>query len=156
MNHKLLKFKNGFSLLESLIAITVLMVGVSSAIAALNQSVALSPKIKNKVIAAHLAQEGIELVRNIRDNNWIQGLAWNDNLTAGSGCVQYNKNNFDTACSYALNIDSGYYTHDGGDATVFSREITISYSAPYMKVISKVDCGQNCGIILEDYLFDWK
>lgn len=160
---KSLKASNGFSLIESLVAITVLTVGVSSAIATLSQSVGLTPKIRNKVIAAHLAQEGIELVRNIRDNNWMLGNAWNAGLNEGnigtvlSGCVQYNNEVFSSCASYTLKINGDYYIHSIGTDTVFSREIKITnVSAFEMKVESIVNCGQSCAITLEDHLFDWK
>lgn len=153
------QFKRGFSLLESIVAIAVLMIGVSSAIAALNQSVALSPKIKNKVIAAHLAQEGIELVRNIRDNNWTSGAAsWDVGLNAGSGCVQYDSDIFDTSCaSFLMKFDGAHYIHTSDASAIFSRQINITnISANEMKVESMVNCGQNCSVTLEDHLFDWK
>ena len=157
--NKSLKFNKGFSLLESMVAIIVLMVGVSSVIAALNQSVALSPKIKNKVIAAHLAQEGIELVRNIRDNNWTSGAAsWDLGLSTGSGCFQYDSDVFDTSCaSFLMKFDGAHYIHTTEASAIFSRQINITnISANEIKVESIVNCGQNCLITLEDRLFDWK
>lgn len=157
--------KRGFSLIESLVAITVLTVGVSSALASLYQSIGLAPKIRNKAVAAHLAQEGIELVRNIRDNNWMLGNAWNIGLNEGivgtvvSGCVQYDNNIFEGPCaSSILKINAGgYYVHDLGSNTIFSREIKITnISATEMKVESIVNCGTGCAMTLEDHLFDWK
>lgn len=156
INHK---FKRGFSLLESLIAITVLTVGVSSALASLYQSIGLAPKIRNKAVAAHLAQEGIELVRNIRDNNWMLGAAWNSGLADGSGCVNYDSDVFNNSCiSYTLKINAGgYYDHNSGTDTIFSREIKITnISATEMKVESIINCGTGCAMTLEDHLFDWK
>ena len=35
---------------------------------------------QNKLTAYYLAQEGIENVRNQRDNNWLQSKNWTDNL----------------------------------------------------------------------------
>ena len=73
--------KNGFTLIETLITIVVVSVGVLGSINLINNSFGLATIAKNKLIAADLAQEGFELVRNIRDVNylrnntdWLQGL----------------------------------------------------------------------------------
>ena len=63
--------KNGFTLLETLVTIVVISVGVLGSINLINNSFGLATIAKNKLIAADLAQEGFELVRNIRDVNYL-------------------------------------------------------------------------------------
>ena len=160
-NKKKSQTQSGFTLLESLVAITIFTFGVSASVGAVMHMLKSVPLVENKVIAAHLAQESIEIVRNIRDSNWIAGDVWDVNIPAGTGCVQYNQNSFDDLCvSYTLKSDGNYYSHDvvGGTDTIFSREITISYPVAdeEMLVTSHVTCGQNCNVLLEDHLFNWK
>jgi Tfp pilus assembly protein PilV len=66
--------KQGFSLIESLLAIGVLIVGILSAFILVVRSLSNIPLIQSRLIAANLAQEGIELVRQKRDTNNLNGL----------------------------------------------------------------------------------
>jgi len=61
------EFKKGFTLIESLIAISILVVSVTALMGVVSQSIFTSGYIKNKAVALSLAQEGVELVRNIQD-----------------------------------------------------------------------------------------
>lgn len=62
----------GESLLEVVIAITILTTVLSSAFGVLIQASATNGNSVNRVIALNLAREGIESVRNIRDTNWLK------------------------------------------------------------------------------------
>lgn len=62
----------GFSLIETLMALFVLMVGVIGAFAVVIQALHTSPTTRQEMIAAQLAQEGIEIARNIRDTRLLQ------------------------------------------------------------------------------------
>ncbi len=159
----------GFTLLESLVAISVFTVGISAAVFVITASISVGSRTKHKIIAANLAQEGLEVVRNIRDRNWLAGRPWTqgiDSLT--NGCVQYNSeyNTVDASCSAGSNLifTAGRYAHSTG-ASDFSRTITTQYFPPdtpaagdpeKLKVVSSVVCGINCSISLEEYLYNWK
>src|SRR3989338_9028817 len=80
-------YERGFTIVESLVAIAVFTVGISAAIFVIQQSFTVGSRVKNKIIAAYLAQEGIEVIRNIRDRNWISGNVYN----LADGCF-YNGN----------------------------------------------------------------
>lgn len=67
---------NGFSLIEVIIAIGIITVGIVSVINLLSFNLKNEIKNKNKMIAIYLAQEGIEVVRQIRDNNFFVGSDW--------------------------------------------------------------------------------
>lgn len=74
----------GFTFLETLIAIFVLMVGVLGALIVV-ESIAFSARFNaSKLAATYLAQEGIELVRNKRDSNWLAGVPWDSELPVGT------------------------------------------------------------------------
>ena len=66
-----IKFKRSFTLLESIVAIYVLLFGLVSAMSLTQQSLATVSHFKKTLIASNLAQEGIEFVRNKRDSNYI-------------------------------------------------------------------------------------
>lgn len=69
-NYRIIK-NRGFTLLELLFAIAILSVGVFAIFNLIIVSLATTPSSTNYLIAANLAQEGLELVRNIRDSAWV-------------------------------------------------------------------------------------
>lgn len=64
--------KKGFTLIEALVAIFILSVSITSLLTVVTQSVFNSIYIKNKAVAISLAQEGVELVRNIQDSALLE------------------------------------------------------------------------------------
>ena len=61
--------KTGFSLLETVVAISILISAVVGPVTLVSSSLFAFPFAKNKLIALNLAQEGTELIRVIRDQN---------------------------------------------------------------------------------------
>jgi len=140
-----LKEEKGFTILELIIAVFVLTVGIIGAYVAVQSPLHYANVYKDQLVASYLAQEGVELVRNIRDTNWLQGFEaddWKAGLVASAGfdgcdsdyfCeVDYN----DTALlsslvaassGYKLRLDSNnFYNYDTGDPTNFRRKINIT------------------------------
>lgn len=60
----------GFTLVEVIVALTVVTIGILSTVVIANVTVTASNTNQKQVQAANLAREGVELVRNIRDGNW--------------------------------------------------------------------------------------
>ena len=150
----ILKYKKGFTLIESLVAIFILTISVTALLGVVSQSVFNSSYAKNKVVAVSLAQEGIELVRNIQDTKLLQatqgqypdfetfiqmefqpcsttgGLCTIDPETLNISPCPSDGNN-GPECSL-LYLDNGYYNYDStnGTPTVFRRSISIT-STPF-------------------------
>jgi len=64
--------QNGFSMVEALVAITVLMIGVIGPLTLLANAISNANYAKNQITAFFLAQEGQELVINARNNNRLE------------------------------------------------------------------------------------
>ncbi|MEF3692397.1 MAG: hypothetical protein V3574_05075 [Candidatus Moraniibacteriota bacterium] len=64
------KQKKGFSIGEVVLAIFILSVGLLALFSLFNQGIRELQEERDVVVASMLAQEGVELVRNTRDNNW--------------------------------------------------------------------------------------
>lgn len=62
--------KAGFTLVEVIVATSIITVGVLSTVVVANVTVQASNANQDSVVATNLAREGIELVRNLRDSNW--------------------------------------------------------------------------------------
>lgn len=79
-------------MIETVIAFGVLVAAILGPVTLVAFSLAQSRASQNKLIAINLGQEGIELVRAIRDNNVIcdtlsspPPVAWNNNPNGGQG-----------------------------------------------------------------------
>lgn len=158
----------GFTLLESLTAIAICAVGVSASIFIITNSLQAGTHVKNKMVAMHLAQEGLEVVHHIRDNNWLSGGVWTDGIanTSGNlfmkGCLVSTSAAIDTTCAAGENLvfdsASNQYIHTSAVAP-FSRTIETTYTPgtpAEIKVVSTVTCGSYCSVVLEELLYDWK
>lgn len=82
--HTFSKDKIGFTLVETLVAIALLLAVLVGPITLIARSLFSTSFSRNSLIANHLAQEGIELIRAVRDNNIICAtrggtMDWNDN-----------------------------------------------------------------------------
>lgn len=124
--------------------ITVGILGVFSLVAQNYQAQKIN---KNTLIASMLAQEGIELVRNVRDTNWTTGVVdWDDDIKGNSnddfiidgvGGVGIDGDVDDTNTSGNIieeanaklyrDSSTNFYTHtaSGNTATGFYRLITV-------------------------------
>ena len=72
MKQETSRASKGFSLIETIIALFVLTLGVVGAFVVISQTIRISPSVRQEIVAANLAQEGIEIIRNIRDNTLLQ------------------------------------------------------------------------------------
>ncbi len=150
-----IKSKNtGFTLLEVIVAIFILTVGIGGSFVLIQQTISTASMIQSRLIAAYLSQEGIEIVRNMRDNNWLEQREslqvpplplWNDGMSGSScqGPTNCCEGDYETdmppseialtsvvGCDFDdlryLNIDSdGFYGYLSGTQTKFKRKIFI-------------------------------
>jgi type II secretory pathway pseudopilin PulG len=72
-----------FTLLEVILAIAVLTAATAGVFSLIIQTFASASLNQSKLVAAYLAQEGLEIIRNIRDSNWLaqidNGGSWRAN-----------------------------------------------------------------------------
>ncbi|MDP2855605.1 MAG: prepilin-type N-terminal cleavage/methylation domain-containing protein [bacterium] len=157
------KNDSGFTLVESMIAVGLIVTGVVGVLTLVSRSIGFSGLAFNRLTAANLAQEGIEIVRSIRDTNWINGLAWDNGLADGDYQLDYSSKPplpaYDPAQTLLLD-DSGYFNYATGKATVYQRKITIKHmGADQIQVKATISWtgrgGGNFETIVEDRLFNW-
>ncbi|MFA5934233.1 MAG: prepilin-type N-terminal cleavage/methylation domain-containing protein [Candidatus Paceibacterota bacterium] len=86
-----LQVKKGFTLVETLVAVLIFTVSILALISLTATGVADVGYVKNKLTASYLAQEGVEMVRNIRDTDSIinngGANAWNAFISHTSSCA---------------------------------------------------------------------
>jgi prepilin-type N-terminal cleavage/methylation domain-containing protein len=125
---KIQNHRQGFTLIEMLVVVFVVGMGLIGALSFFSLNIGNQAENKNELIAAGLAQEGVELVRNIRDYNLLNGYSWDQGL---SNCSAIDFNSLSThQCSGAgsavcLDANSRYYQCSSGN-TGFTRTINVS------------------------------
>lgn len=157
--------ERGMTIIETLTSLVLLSIGLIPVFAIMSASVNLSNNIKDNLIAANLAQEGIEVLRAIRDTSWLNNAAFDQNLPSGNYLVSWDS---DTLIPYDSNAfvrkdPNKIYSHSSGSDTIFKRRINITpIVSPCnceLKVLSEViwlEKGVNRVITAEDHLFNWK
>ena len=65
------KEENGFTMIEIIIAIFILTISIIGIYSAFSAVTILAEDSTNKLTATYLSQEGMEIIRNIRDMNWV-------------------------------------------------------------------------------------
>jgi len=127
MFYKKLKKQNGFTFLELLVAIFILSVGTAGVLNLISQLSASARFVFDKMTAAYLAQEGIEITRNIRDSNWIAEKTWDQDIGLGDWEVDYQEQSLGRLYGARhLNVDAnGFYSYSSGIPTKFTRKINI-------------------------------
>lgn len=165
VNHKI-NF-NGFTLLEVIVAIFLILTGLIAILTLINYSLGTAKASEMRVVASFLAQEGIEVVRYTREvnSNWGD---WYNSFATGtpvSFLVQYNDQslirNFVADAPLILD-NNGYYQYDdvSGKITPFYRKVTLTkLGANEVKVLVEVKWKDKTGwkyLLAEDRLWNWK
>jgi hypothetical protein len=115
--------------MEVLAAIFVLTIGIGGAFLMVRQSLSAASINKNRLIAAYLAQEGIEMVRNIRDNNWLAQRTWDIGLSPGNYQIDVSSTALGTAfvTGTYLRFDTNrLYNTSTGSVTPFQRKVSLA------------------------------
>lgn len=160
-----LQTNSGFTLIEVLIAIFIFGVAFTATTFILTTNLRNASAIRDNFIASGLAQEGVEVVRNIRDRDWFLGNAFGVSIPNGNYRVQWNSQSLTV-----LGNDPGYLKRDGvsgifsydtGNDTIFRRAINISTITADVekKVVVTVSWigrgGATKTLSAEEHLFNW-
>ena len=126
----------GQSLVELIVAIAIIQVGILSVWSLFFNNFNTERELELRIIGANLSREAIELVKNIRDSNWLridkgEECSWDDGLKSGSYIVSYDRENLQEISNDndgQLYQDSqGFYTtsFDGTKISPFKRIVIL-------------------------------
>lgn len=174
--------RRGQTLVEALVALSILTVGFIGIVTLLTKSFQLNRTTSNDTQATYLAAEGIEVAKNIIDYDVYSGLPNNSNWgcsfdlnvgqsadyaleydTAPTNCVApptvQSEPNGDHLY-FASSTDLYTYSDFNAQPTDFTRDVTITaVSNDELDVQSTVawsDGGLGNTITLEDHFYNWR
>ena len=166
------KQQYGFTLIETLVAISVLVVAVTGPLTLASQSLFAAVYAKDQTTAFYLAQEAVEMVRNKRDNNllksldgqtvdWLAGIPLetsfqvdipNDTITeCGGSCLDAK-----------LRHNGTFYNTQSGDISRFGRNVVVTRNAELVdeaiitvNVVWQTGAYKERAIFLQTRIYNW-
>lgn len=161
------KQEKGFTFLEFLIVVFVITVGLGGVFALVPVSIYQTGYSNSRLTAIYLAQEGMEIVKNIRDQNLINSAPdpWTG-LTVGANYASYSDvalMSCGGSCPPLRRNASGFYNYTSGETTNFKRTINVSNftdsgGGECLKISSVVEWTDGKGthaITAEENLYDY-
>jgi prepilin-type N-terminal cleavage/methylation domain-containing protein len=159
----------GFTMVEIIVTIFILGLALAAIYGILSVDMASATASKNNYTASMLAQEGVELVRNFRDSDWLAGREFGSlgglgGPVNGVFAVEWSGTTLlpaEFADEYLEKDSNGVFSYDGGGDTLFKRAITIDETTdPGVEIIVRVDVtwterGLDKKLSAEDHLFNW-
>ena len=159
----------GFTIVESLVAITILVVVITGVTSAIQIGISSYIFSKDQIIAFYLAQEGFEQIRNIRDENGLNNQNWLSGISAdsddpcyfGNACiVDPIASSVPIRCDAGIgncpmlrqDISTGFFGYDLlWPATIFRREIVLTQiNADEISILVTVDWSK--GLVSRQFL----
>lgn len=150
MINKFKKYQRGFTLMETLVAVLLLVIAIAGPLTVASRAFNSALVAKDQITAYYLAQDALEYVRFRRDSSCLTSLVADATQTcqaAGTWLNAFGSNcntsckvdtilNTITACvssntTCVINYDSTgkRYLHTGGTATKFKRYVQIASGA---------------------------
>lgn len=150
------KATKGFTLIETLIAISILLIAVAGPMVVVSQALTSSFYARDQITAFYLAQDAIEYLRNVKDVNVASGNSPFPN-TDYAPCADLNRGcTIDTInqnvgtdtrqLHFFPNTGSYSYESSGGEKSRFSRIVKITQQS--------VESGNNNDSAKKEYKID--
>jgi len=169
--------KRGFTLVEALVAVTVLLLGITGPMVIVSNSIRTSSIAQDQISAYYFAQEGIEYVRYVRDSNIVATppRPWLTNL---GNCMNPNPTPCDIDDPRNSVVDNGGFDNclaggcprirynngqnifqsNNGPRRNFSRDIRVSVSgneAVVTVIVTWTTGGTTRTYTLSESMFNW-
>lgn len=159
----------GFTLIEIVTVILVVTVGIVGVFGLAQDTASSSRLVTHELTATYLAQEGIEIVRSVRDSNWLaqrmdEETTWDENLESGIYRTDYTQLGEDdplqtTDTDAPLETDGEGFSYSGEEESIFAREIELDNQGDQIVVTVTVSFdfgGKERTITTKEILYNWR
>ena len=155
--------KKGISIIEILIVIAIIIIALTSLLSIVTLSLKISIQIKERTQAVNLAQEAVDAVRSIRDNDWTKLTNGNHGLTNAGGYWDFvGTENIINGFSRKILIEDVYRDNTPGDSEATDDIETdgiieaSDYLDPDTKKITATVSWKERKVEIVTYLTNWK
>ena len=172
--------RSGQTIVEAIVALSVLSIGFAGVITLLNRSLGSNQLVTDQNIANYLATEGIEVTKNLVNAAILQGFDPFIPLMFNTGSYEINFDDLlDTTppienpgrrigglgtksnTPLLFNPSTNLYSYNSGAPTTFYRTVAVNIQPDeYINVVATVDWtskgGAQNSIVIEDYFFKWR
>lgn len=154
-----MRLQRGQTMIEMIIAISVITVGLMSAAGLVFSNLNLVDRDTDQAIVINLAREGVEISKQIRDSNWLAGLPFNQGMLTGTdytATINYDGTagtlptfnftaNVIAHANARLVLKNNFYAQTGavGTSTAFTRLVTLH---PICENFTILNSGQTCPV----------
>jgi len=158
-------YKNGgITIIETIVAIVVLASSFVAGEYFLMAALSSNQTTKTRFVATYLAQECLELARNVRDSSWQQKLSGTCAFVAGEFSIAQNSINISAAlpnCQMDLGIKiTPFQVTDKieilSQEIPFSRKMIVTPSVDDIKIECVVQGPKDVEVSMSEILTEWK
>ncbi|MCD8494600.1 MAG: prepilin-type N-terminal cleavage/methylation domain-containing protein [Candidatus Pacebacteria bacterium] len=136
--------QSGFTLIEMLVAVLIFSLSLVALMTIASRTIGSNRSAQNEITAQFLAMEGIEVMRHIRDTNYVRGDTWDEVLNdcAGQDCfITISNNPIGSGYFYDVQTCNGICPNilydqvsyrmsaSSGDMTPFIRTLSVEYDS---------------------------
>ncbi|MBI2474134.1 MAG: hypothetical protein HYV68_00365 [Candidatus Taylorbacteria bacterium] len=134
--------QKAFMIVEMIVAVALITFSIIGPLSAAKSSLVAAADIRNHVESVYLADEAVEYIRMVRDNNIFEGRGWLDSLGdcfLASGCgISVTENNVSKClsgtgdCELKFNQSTGLFTYRNGSGwlpTGIKRKVRLTETA---------------------------
>jgi len=166
MQNKKIQSKTGLTLIETLVAISVLLMSVIGPMVIYSRSISEARFAGNQITAYYLAQEAMEFVKYKVNTNFNDGTLWLvpelSNCIGVNTCTVDSVNDNVNACGGScpvLRVDNDLYNYISGVNTIFTRGVNIIDNGNEATVVVEVSWTDAVGgktITIKENIFEWR
>ena len=151
------KKQTGFALIEVIISIVILAAVLAGAIGLIWSAANAVERNQDRLTATYLAQECMELARNVRDSAWRQHLPWDcafDEFPSPEKCATLS-----VPIMEMKQTEGEHLVPLLGEASKFSRKMTSIKNGEEVAITCEVSWPRKSGtehIFLDEILTNWR
>ena len=156
----------GFTLIETMVAITILAFAVSGPLFTANRAIIAAQTARDQLVALYLAQEGVEYVRMLRDNEYLNAYreggedvskdAW-DNFLHNQSLGKCREDEYiSKICTLDSVLDDSalkscssdtcdplYLAGNGAASNIYTQESSGNVRSPFTRTVQSVKISNN-------------